>query len=109
MTSAIAAPAYAGIPVTHRDFTSSVTIFTGHEDPTKPETALDYARLAALPGTKVMLMGVERMGPITAELQKHGMLPETPIALVRWGHHREAGDAGGNRGQHRSAHCGDRL
>lgn len=85
VTSAIAAPAYAGIPVTHRDFTSSVTIFTGHEDPTKPETALDYSRLAALPGTKVMLMGVERMGPITAELQKHGMPAETPIALVRWG------------------------
>jgi uroporphyrinogen III methyltransferase/synthase len=85
VTSAIAAPAYAGIPVTHRDFTSSLTIFTGHEDPTKPETALDYARLAALPGTKVMLMGVERMGPITAELQKYGLPSETPIALVRWG------------------------
>ncbi len=85
VTSAIAAPAYAGIPVTHRDFTSSVTIFTGHEDPTKPETALDYARLAALPGTKVMLMGIERMGPITSELQKNGMPSETPVALVRWG------------------------
>jgi uroporphyrinogen III methyltransferase/synthase len=57
VTSAIAAPAYAGIPVTHRDFTSSLTIFTGHEDPLKADTALDYARLAALPGTKVMLMG----------------------------------------------------
>lgn len=85
VTSAIAAPAYAGIPVTHRDFTSSLTIFTGHEDPLKADTALDYARLAALPGTKVMLMGVERMGPITAELQKHGMDAETPVALVRWG------------------------
>lgn len=85
VTSAIAAPAYAGIPVTHRDFTSSLTIFTGHEDPLKADTALDYARLAALPGTKVMLMGVERMGPITSELQKHGMAPETPVALVRWG------------------------
>ncbi len=85
VTSAIAAPAYAGIPVTHRDFTSSLTIFTGHEDPTKPETALDYSRLAALPGTKVMLMGVERMGPITAELQKHGLPAQTPVALVRWG------------------------
>ena len=46
VTSAIAAPAYAGIPVTHRDFTSSLTIFTGHEDPTKEDSALDYARLA---------------------------------------------------------------
>ena len=70
VTSAIAAPAYAGIPVTHRDFTSSLTIFTGHEDPLKPETALDYARIAGLPGTKVMLMGIERMGPISSELQK---------------------------------------
>jgi uroporphyrinogen III methyltransferase/synthase len=85
VTSAIAAPAYAGIPVTHRDFTSSLTIFTGHEDPLKPETALDYARIAGLPGTKVMLMGIERMGPISAELQKHGMAGDTPVALVRWG------------------------
>ncbi len=85
VTSAIAAPAYAGIPVTHRDFTSSLTIFTGHEDPLKAETALDYARLASLPGTKVMLMGIERMGAISAELQKHGMAAETPVALVRWG------------------------
>ncbi len=85
VTSAIAAPAYAGIPVTHRDFTSSLTIFTGHEDPTKEDSALDYARLAALPGTKVMLMGVERLGPITEALQRHGMDPETPVALVRWG------------------------
>ncbi len=85
VTSAIAAPAYAGIPVTHRDFTSSVTIFTGHEDPLKADTALDYARIASLPGTKVMLMGIERMGPITDELQKHGMDPQTPVALVRWG------------------------
>jgi len=85
VTSAIAAPAYAGIPVTHRDFTSSLTIFTGHEDPLKPETALDYSRIAGLPGTKVMLMGIERMSAISSELQKHGMAPKTPVALVRWG------------------------
>jgi uroporphyrinogen III methyltransferase/synthase len=85
VTSAIAAPAYAGIPVTHRDFTSSLTIFTGHEDPTKTESALDYERIAALPGTKVMLMGVERIAGITATLQEKGMDPGTPVALVRWG------------------------
>jgi uroporphyrinogen III methyltransferase/synthase len=85
VSSAIAAPAYAGIPVTHRDFTSSLTIFTGHEDPNKPDNSLDYARIAALPGTKVMLMGVERIGSITAAFQAHGMAPETPVALVRWG------------------------
>lgn len=85
VSSALAAPAYAGIPVTHRDFTSSLTIFTGHEDPTKPDNTLDYASIAALPGTKVMLMGVERISMITAALQQHGMAPETSVALVRWG------------------------
>ena len=85
VTSAIAAPAYAGIPVTHREHTSQLTIFTGHEDPTKPESSLDYARIAAAPGTKVMLMGVERIGAITEKLQEHGLPPETPVALVRWG------------------------
>lgn len=85
VTSAIAAPAYAGIPVTHREHTAQVTIFTGHEDPAKPESKLDYAQLAANPGTRVMLMGVERLGVITDELIKHGAKPELPVALVRWG------------------------
>jgi uroporphyrinogen III methyltransferase/synthase len=85
VTSAIAAPAYAGIPVTHRDHTSQLTIFTGHEDPTKPESSLDYQRLATQPGTKVMLMGVERLGPITEALKSHGASQEMPVALVRWG------------------------
>ena len=85
VTSAIAAPAYAGIPVTHREHTSQLTIFTGHEDPTKPESSLDYARLASTPGTKVMLMGVERIGPISSSLIAQGAAAETPIALVRWG------------------------
>jgi uroporphyrinogen III methyltransferase/synthase len=85
VTSAIAAPAYAGIPVTHREHTSQLTIFTGHEDPTKPGSALDYARLATQPGTRVMLMGVERIGKIAGEFQAHGAAPDTPVALVRWG------------------------
>ncbi len=85
VTSAIAAPAYAGIPVTHREHTSQLTIFTGHEDPTKPESSLDYARLATQPGTKVMLMGVERLAKITEQLQAHGASPTMPVALVRWG------------------------
>ena len=85
VTSAIAAPAYAGIPVTHREHTSQLTIFTGHEDPTKPESSLDYARLATQPGTKVMLMGVERIARITEQLRAHGAAPEMPVALVRWG------------------------
>jgi uroporphyrinogen III methyltransferase/synthase len=85
VTSAIAAPAYAGIPVTHREHTSQLTIFTGHEDPEKAESSLDYARIAGAPGTKVMLMGVERIGAITEKLQANGLDARTPVALVRWG------------------------
>jgi uroporphyrinogen III methyltransferase/synthase len=62
VTSAIAAPAYAGIPVTHRGKNSHVTFFTGHEDPAKSESAVDFGALAKLGGTQVMLMGVERIG-----------------------------------------------
>ena len=85
VTSALAAPAYAGIPVTHRDHTAQLTIFTGHEDPAKTESSLDFAQLAATPGTKVMLMGVERIGTITAKLMEHGAAAAMPVALVRWG------------------------
>ena len=85
VTSAIAAPAYAGIPVTHRDHAAQLTIFTGHEDPTKTESSLDFKQLATTPGTKVMLMGVERIGVITTRLIENGAPPQTPIALVRWG------------------------
>ncbi len=84
ITSAIAGPAYAGIPVTHRSHASQLTIFTGHEDPTKPDTSLNYAKLAQADGTKVFLMGVERIEEITREFLKHGAKPETPVALVRW-------------------------
>lgn len=85
VTSAIAAPAYAGIPVTHREHTAQLTIFTGHEDPTKPESKLDYAQIAANPGTKIMLMGVERLGIIAGKLMQHGARADLPVALVRWG------------------------
>jgi uroporphyrinogen III methyltransferase/synthase len=85
ISSTVAAAAYAGIPVTHREHTSQLTIFTGHEDPTKPESRLDYDQLAKNPGTRVMLMGVERIGIIAAELIKHGARPDLPVALVRWG------------------------
>jgi uroporphyrinogen III methyltransferase/synthase len=85
VTSAIAAPAYAGIPVTHREHTSQLTIFTGHEDPEKPESVLDYGRIGTQPGTKVMLMGVERLGSITKAMLKAGAPARTPVALVRWG------------------------
>jgi uroporphyrinogen III methyltransferase / synthase len=85
ISSAIAAPAYAGIPVTHRNVASQVTFVTGHEDPSKPESAIDWAQLARLGGTKIFLMGVERLRDIAAQLLAHGASPETPVALVRWG------------------------
>jgi uroporphyrinogen III methyltransferase/synthase len=84
ITSAIAGPAYAGIPLTHRAQNSHVTFFTGHEDPAKAESAIDYAALAKLGGTQVMLMGVERLESITGEMMKHGMRRDLPVALVRW-------------------------
>ncbi len=84
ITSSIAGPAYAGIPLTHRAHNSHVTFFTGHEDPAKTESAIDYAALAKLGGTQVMLMGVERLGSITTEMMKHGVPGNLPVALIRW-------------------------
>ena len=84
ISSTIAGPAYAGIPVTHRDHCSQLTIFTGHEDPTKGETSLDFEHLAKTPGTKVFVMGVSRLRGICDEFIKGGASAETPIALTRW-------------------------
>ncbi|HJX97530.1 MAG TPA: uroporphyrinogen-III C-methyltransferase [Chthoniobacterales bacterium] len=84
ITSAIAGPAYAGIPVTHRAENSHVTFFTGHEDPKKSASAIDYAALAKLGGTQVMLMGVERIEAIAKEMMANGVRPDLPVALVRW-------------------------
>ncbi|MDP9097555.1 MAG: uroporphyrinogen-III C-methyltransferase [Verrucomicrobiota bacterium] len=84
VTSAIAGPAYAGIPVTHRDKNSHVTFFTGHEDPEKSESAIDFSALAKLGGTQVMLMGVERIGAIAREMMANGMRKDLPVALIRW-------------------------
>ena len=85
VTSALAAPAYAGIPVTHRGLTSHVTIFTGHEDPEKKESAIDFEALAKLGGTQVMLMGVERIEEIARQMLAQGVRDDMPVALVRWG------------------------
>ena len=84
ITSAIAGPAYAGIPVTHRGKNSHVTFFTGHEDPEKSETSIDFAALAKLGGTQVMLMGVERIEAIAREMLANGMRSDLPVALIRW-------------------------
>ncbi len=82
ITSAVAGPGVAGIPVTHRDHASSVTFVTGHEDPTKDESALDWDALAKTGGTLVVLMGVGKLPAYTGELLEAGMPPETPVALV---------------------------
>ncbi|MEP7014071.1 MAG: uroporphyrinogen-III C-methyltransferase [Verrucomicrobiota bacterium] len=84
ITSAIAGPAYAGIPVTHRGENSHVTFFTGHEDPAKSESAIDFAALAKLGGTQVMLMGVERLEAITRKMREQNVRADLPVALVRW-------------------------
>jgi uroporphyrinogen III methyltransferase / synthase len=85
ISSAVAAPSYAGIPLTHRAHSSAFTVITGHEDPEKEGSGLDYAHLAQAPGTKVILMGAERIGPIAEQLVRHGMPPSTPAAIIRWG------------------------
>jgi uroporphyrinogen III methyltransferase/synthase len=84
ITSAIAGPAYAGIPVTYRAENSHVTFFTGHEDPSKAKSAIDYAALSKLGGTQVMLMGVERIEMIAKEMMANGVRGDLPVALVRW-------------------------
>ena len=85
VTSGIAAPATAGIPVTQRGMASAVALVTGHEDPTKPETSLDYKGLAAFPGTLVLYMGVKRLPQITASLIAAGRRADEPAALVMKG------------------------
>jgi len=85
ISSVVAAPNYAGIPLTHRKHCSSFTVFTGHEDPADEKTNLRYDQIAKIPGTKVVLMGTDRLGEWTASLIKHGMLPDTPVAMIRWG------------------------
>ncbi|MDY6824104.1 MAG: uroporphyrinogen-III C-methyltransferase [Thermodesulfobacteriota bacterium] len=85
VSSAIAAPAYAGIPLTHRKYAASVSFITGHEDPTKDSSGLDWQVLARTPGTLVFLMGVRNLTSIVTALMDNGKPADTPVALVRWG------------------------
>ena len=85
VTSAIAAPAYAGIPLTHRDLASSFTVVTGSEDSSKEESSVRWDLLARSGGTLVVLMGWSALGKITETLIGEGMEPSTPAALVCWG------------------------
>src|SRR5215210_4842486 len=80
ITSAIAGPSFAGIPVTHRQVASSFAVVTGHEDPTRPESAMRWAGLANGPDTLVFLMGVENLQQIVESLQKHGRPASQPAA-----------------------------
>lgn len=85
VTAAIAAPAYAGIPVTHRTLASTVTFVTGHEDPDKPTTVLEWPKLASSQGTLVFLMGMKNLTAIVSNLLAEGRASTTPVAIIRWG------------------------
>ncbi|MFN0051021.1 MAG: uroporphyrinogen-III C-methyltransferase [Planctomycetales bacterium] len=82
VTAAVAASAYAGIPLTHRDCSSAVALITGHEDPAKPESALDYDALARFPGTLVFYMGLHRLPTIAQRLIEHGKPADSPTAVI---------------------------
>ncbi|MEE4113333.1 MAG: uroporphyrinogen-III C-methyltransferase, partial [Desulfobacteraceae bacterium] len=85
VTAAIGASAYAGIPLTHRDYTSDVAFVTGHEDPTKAESSVDWHALATGIGTLVFFMGVKNLPTIVTHLVANGRSSETPTAVIRWG------------------------
>ena len=79
ISSAIAVPAYAGIPLTHRDYTSTVSIITGHEDPKKEKADINWEKLATASGTLVFLMGMGNLDRIAKSLIRHGRSPSTPL------------------------------
>jgi uroporphyrinogen III methyltransferase/synthase len=85
VSSAIAAPAYAGIPLTHRNYSSSLAIVPGYEDATKQESSIDWAKLATGAGTIVFLMTVKNLPSVCERLIQHGRSPETLVAVIRWG------------------------
>lgn len=85
ISSIVAAPAYAGIPLTHRDHCSGYMAITGHEEPGKAESSINWEAFAKFKGSKVVLMGVERIRKIMELLIEHGEPAETPVAMVRWG------------------------
>ncbi|MBQ6297176.1 MAG: uroporphyrinogen-III C-methyltransferase [Selenomonadaceae bacterium] len=85
VTSAVAVPAYAGIPVTHRGIATSFAVITGHEDPTKPESTINWEKISTAVDTLIFLMGVANLPQIVDKLIEHGRNPDTPAALIRWG------------------------
>src|SRR5262249_9428266 len=87
VTAGIAAAAYAGIPVTHRGVATSVTLVTGHEDPTRDASGTDWSALARAGGTIVLYMGVQTLPRIVDALLSGGLSADTPAAVVQWGTH----------------------
>jgi uroporphyrinogen III methyltransferase/synthase len=85
VSSAIAAPAYAGIPLTHRKYSSSFAVIPGYEDTTKEESSIDWSKLATGVGTLVFLMAVKNIDVLTKKLIENGKSPDTPVAVIRWG------------------------
>jgi len=85
ISSSIAAPAYAGIPLTHRKYSSTFAVIPGYEDTTKPESAIDWSKLATGVGTLVFLMAVKNIGDVAKKLIENGRSKDTPVAVVRWG------------------------
>ncbi|MDR1185215.1 MAG: uroporphyrinogen-III C-methyltransferase, partial [Coriobacteriales bacterium] len=85
VTSAVAAPAYAGIPVTHRGLASSFTVVTGHEDPQRDESSIAWEHISKTGGTLVFLMGMEKLPLIIENLLRQGMDAQTPAAIIEWG------------------------
>jgi uroporphyrin-III C-methyltransferase len=96
ITSGIAAPAYAGIPVTHRDYSSSVTFVTGHEAAGKYRPDVNWSAIAQGSETIVIYMGVHNLNTIVPQLVAGGLATETPIALIRWGTRAEQAELIGN-------------
>jgi uroporphyrinogen III methyltransferase/synthase len=85
VSSSVAAPAYAGIPLTHRLYSSSFAVIPGYEDITKKESAIDWSKLSTGVGTLVFLMAVKNIALITEKLIENGRSPDTPVAVIRWG------------------------
>ncbi len=85
VSSAVAVPAYAGIPVTYRGLASSFAVITGHEDPSKADSSINWEKLAIGADTLVFLMGIQNLPEIVAKLLQHGRLPDTPVAVIKDG------------------------
>lgn len=85
ISSAIAAPAYAGIPLTHRKYSSTFAVIPGYEDTTKKDSAVDWSKLATGVGTLVFLMAVKNIEKVAQQLIKNGRPADTPVAVIRWG------------------------